>query len=282
MDYSRQVSYLYSYNNGLKNKNVGFAKTEVRNDFLKLQINMKCAYADGKNEWEVYLYYRIGRTNYAVKLGTMKLSGGEGEFRYMGPADNLQESGHSFEETAGIIIAHRQETEKIFGGEWKQMTFRVEDICFDSYKPEPVVPVFEAAEIPAVEETKDVKAEEIINPEHGWEHIFDKREKLMLFADDDIFDCIEIDPSDISLLPNTNWGLQNNSFLNHGYYSFRHLILAKQRRNDGFGYVIGVPGIYTRRDKNTAAMFGFMHFKFSMRGDIHLSQFGYWYQPLSD
>lgn len=97
---------------------------------------------------------------------------------------------------------------------------------------------------------------------------------------DELYDIIEITPDDIERLPDTNWGLKNNSFLNHGYFQFRHLILGKIYGGEPQRYFIGVPGIFARRDRNTAAMFGFNHFKFSMRSDVQLSQFGYWYRQL--
>lgn len=32
------------------------------------------------------------------------------------------------------------------------------------------------------------------------------------FSDEDIYDCVEIEPEDIKRFANTNWGLLNNSF----------------------------------------------------------------------
>lgn len=54
---------------------------------------------------------------------------------------------------------------------------------------------------------------------------------------------MEIEPEDIKRFANTNWGLLNNSFLNHGYYAYRHLIFGKQAKSDGYEYIIGVPGV---------------------------------------
>lgn len=115
---------------------------------------------------------------------------------------------------------------------------------------------------------------------NGYEILYDEKKAVTLFSDEDIYDCVEIEPEDIKRFANTNWGLLNNSFLNHGYYAYRHLIFGKQAKSDGYEYIIGVPGVFTRRDKNMAGMFGFMHFKFSTRSDIRLSQFGYWYKVL--
>lgn len=115
-----------------------------------------------------------------------------------------------------------------------------------------------------------------------WDLISDRRERLFIFADDELYDVIEINPDDIDKMPNTNWHLRNNSFVNHGYFNFRHLIAGKMRTDDGTGYFIGVPGIYNRRERNLASMYGFNRFKFSMRSDMRLNQFGYWYREITD
>ena len=40
-DYQRFVSYIYSYPGGVKDKNVGFAKVEVRAGEMRLNINLR-------------------------------------------------------------------------------------------------------------------------------------------------------------------------------------------------------------------------------------------------
>ena len=67
----------------------------------------------------------------------------------------------------------------------------------------------------------------------------------------------------------------NNSFVNHGYFNFHHLLLGKKDDNV---LVVGVPGVYNRREKMTASMLGFEKFKFSMRPDVKMNHFGYWYK----
>lgn len=44
---------MYAYDNGIKNKNVGFAKTECRGETVKLWINLKGAYSQEEN-YKVY------------------------------------------------------------------------------------------------------------------------------------------------------------------------------------------------------------------------------------
>ena len=115
-----------------------------------------------------------------------------------------------------------------------------------------------------------------------WELLSRDKEKQFIFADDELYDVVEITPDDIDKMPNTNWHLKNNSFVNHGYYNFRHLIAGKMYNDENNVYFIGVPGIYNRRERSIASMYGFNRFKFSMRSDMRLNQFGYWYREITD
>ena len=277
MSFSKNIGYMYVYNNGIRGKNVGFVKAEVRNDMLKIQINMKDAYYEGGSCFDVHVFFRRYGKVCGIYLGSMNVNDGNGEFRYIGLAEDVQNSGINADMLCGVFLSRNKSIYKIYGAEWDDLTIDIKKIRFgDEWQDEvPDLAVYEVAEVANEEELVAVTDERDV-----WEVLYDNKEKILLFSDDDIFDCIEIDPSDIERLPNVNWGLRNNSFLNHGYYSFRHLIVAKQHRGDGFEYIIGVPGIYTRRDKNVASMYGFEHFKFSMRSDISLSQFGYWYMTL--
>ena len=40
-NYQRLISYIYTYESGLKGKNVGFAKLETRNSQCRLTVNVK-------------------------------------------------------------------------------------------------------------------------------------------------------------------------------------------------------------------------------------------------
>ena len=112
MEYNRMVEYIYSYNDGQKCKNTGFAKIEVRQDILKLQINMKGAYSDNDCEWNVNLFYRKNSSIIGVALGNMVIRNGVGEFRYAGNALNLENSGISFDSIKGLYIEKKSEESK--------------------------------------------------------------------------------------------------------------------------------------------------------------------------
>lgn len=269
------VAYIYSYNNGSKCKNTGFAKIEIRRDVIKLQINMKGAYSE-IGVWNVSFFYREQDKIIGIKLGEMAIKDGLGEFRYTGNALNVEGEDCEFSKIKGIYIWNNSGYGKMWASEWDDLGFCPDKI--GEKQPE-YVELLEAAEIAEVVE-ESASDTEIVEERTGIEGFFEGRNKVFLFADDDLYDCVEVSIDDIEQLPDTNWALKNNSFVNHGYYSFRHLIVGKTSLGNGCGYFIGVPGLYTRRDRNTAAMFGFNHFKFSMRSDVRLSQFGYWYKSL--
>lgn len=126
MEYNRMVAYIYSYNDGQKCKNTGFAKIEVRQDILKLQINMKGAYSDNNCEWNVNLFYRKNNLIIGVALGNMVIRNGVGEFRYAGNALNIENSGISFDSIKGLYIEKKSEEtdrRKMYASEWDDLGF---------------------------------------------------------------------------------------------------------------------------------------------------------------
>lgn len=87
-------------------------------------------------------------------------------------------------------------------------------------------------------------------------------------------ECIKITPHDISYLPKKYWQLCNNSFMLHGFYNYRYLILCEKVTNGTKRYLIGVPGLYHQREQTIARMFGFTEFEGNKRNGT--MNFGYW------
>lgn len=349
MEYNRLVSYLYCYNGGIKDKNVGFAKAENRNGQLRLTLNLKGA-TGSQNDMGVYLFYRNGDYINGIHVGDMVVKSGQGDFKCLTSSNDVAQSGVAFGQMKGIFIANRGDLTKVYASEWDDKPIQINKLVFEGETPldagsrsrterpvqaqpvrEKAVPVVEnvpvaaepvpevtpiavepvSAAIPITAELVDdpvltaaegkpnqsyqdmpaddssVKSDSLEESQNqnkqtpdSWKKIFDDREKLLIFSDDDIYDCVEITPEDIFALPNLAWGLKNNEFLKYGYYNFRHLILGKKYNEKDNTYIIGVPGIYTRRDRGSASMYGFDRFRFSMRSDVRLNQFGYWYMEI--
>lgn len=115
-----------------------------------------------------------------------------------------------------------------------------------------------------------------------WNRLRAAYPKVTAFECADGCEILVIKPQDIGLLPRENWVYGNNSFLLHGYYNYRYLILARLGKPGGRGrYILGVPGHYGNNEKYMAAMFGFDRFVRSTRQPPRDSRFGYWYTDLN-
>lgn len=97
-------------------------------------------------------------------------------------------------------------------------------------------------------------------PDYSWEEIWDrlcKEHPLLAPLADREARCIQIELKDLKELPKKYWYLGNNSFLLHGFFNYRYLVVGKTGEERWF---IGVPGIYQRQERVMAAIFGFPEF----------------------
>lgn len=111
-----------------------------------------------------------------------------------------------------------------------------------------------------------------------WARLRRKYPKILAFDYEPGCEILTIKPQDIGLLPREAWIFGNNSFLLHGYYSYRYLILARLENPGGEPrYLLGVPGHYSSNEKYMASMFGFSDFIMSKKQPSGDDCFGYWY-----
>lgn len=108
------------------------------------------------------------------------------------------------------------------------------------------------------------------------EELLQKRQHFQPFQDQEITDCVQIMPCDVMRLQQEKRQVGRSSFLQHGYYQHRHLLLGRSR--DG-AYVLGVPGIRSQQEQYMAKMFGYDQFKMSRICDCG-RVFGYWYRSI--
>ncbi len=114
-----------------------------------------------------------------------------------------------------------------------------------------------------------------------WEGFRKRYPKIHAFECAGECEILTIKPQDIGLLPRETWTYGNNSFLLHGYYNYRYLILAKvDTTSGGTRYLLGVPGNYYSNEKYMASMFGFPHFVLAQKQPTGPGRFGYWYTDI--
>lgn len=134
----------------------------------------------------------------------------------------------------------------------------------------------------AQEESRELANVEMDERSRNFGKIIDQCPGMYPFEDDKIEVCARLEPKDIGMMPIDCWSYGSNSFLLHGYYSYRHLILARMKSENGEQkiYILGVPGTRHSREAFMANMFGFREFKPIREGNESNSDFGYWYTQL--
>lgn len=104
--------------------------------------------------------------------------------------------------------------------------------------------------------------------EDKWEQILDTYDQIHPYGDERVY--VKLEPKDFVILQAKYQQLVNNSFLLHGFYNYRYVILGKE--ND---YYLGVPGVFYEREKMVALMFGFEAFE-CQSGEAKPGEFGYY------
>lgn len=142
---------------------------------------------------------------------------------------------------------------------------------------EPIPELEDAARLEELDRMEQAEREKV----HIWSQLGKRYAKVLAFDYDNGCEILSIQPQDIGLLPRDIWIHGNNSFLLHGYYNYRHLILARLNNPQGAPrYLLGVPGHYFSNEKHMASMFGFPHFVLAKRQPKEDGRFGYWYTDI--
>ncbi len=114
-----------------------------------------------------------------------------------------------------------------------------------------------------------------------WDKLRKEHTRILAFDYEDGCEILTIKPQDIGLLPRDIWVYGNNSFLLHGYYNYRYLILAKLFNPEGTPrYLLGIPGHYYSNERYMASMFGFPNFVLSKDQPMEDGRFGFWYTDI--
>ena len=82
---------MYSYENGLKGKNIGFAKVEAKDGQCKVLLSLKGVYPV-KRSCKVYFFHRTVAGMEGILLGDMGINNGIGEQRFYTSEKNIMNS----------------------------------------------------------------------------------------------------------------------------------------------------------------------------------------------
>lgn len=118
MDYQRLVSYIYSYPEGVKGRNVGFAKALVHQGQFKLSISLRGVKTDSPEMFGIYMMVTDGGYG-LIKLGECLVKVGQMEYSGVFNPDNINETGYGFKDICGLAVAREDARYDCMMSMWK-------------------------------------------------------------------------------------------------------------------------------------------------------------------
>ena len=118
MDYQRLVSYIYSYPEGVKERNVGFAKALVHQGQFKLNISLRGVKTDSPEMFGIYMMVTDGGYR-LIKLGECLVKVGQMEYSGVFNPDNINETGYGFKDICGLAVAREDARYDCMMSMWK-------------------------------------------------------------------------------------------------------------------------------------------------------------------
>lgn len=253
-DFKKWISYLYAYSGEVRGNNVGFARVEVRDGRCRLYVGVKGVYGCDVRGLEVGVYIRRQGAPHRIPIGTMRLREGCGEYENVTDAADMFGKKFSWEDWCGLwLISPDRDT--IYLASWEKKGL-------------------DAREFLGASDTQ-VSMCEKPSPEEPslWDSLCRYYPKIWPQWQQRGVEMLQIRPADLRYLPRRVWFYGNNSFLLHGYYQYKHLMLGRLTDEEN-GYLLGVPGRRDPRESYSAGMFGFHHFLPVQE------QEGYWYTKI--
>lgn len=267
----KKIVYLSIYENEERVGAAGFAKISGEKEGIRLSIHVTKAGEGLTGKYPLFLLTE----NDEISLGNLTLSCGKGEYDrpFYGYEDKVM-IGNNKIQPEEICAAYVQLYEnRQIKGEWKKRK-KTEN----EKMPREVAAAESAPEekkIPQKEEVQTPFVLQEIYPGNKWEQLLKQYKNIHPFGDDRLF--IAMEPKDFVILSEPYQKLVNNSFLLHGFYNYRHIILGKDHKmGSSFEtcFYLGVPGVFFEREKMVAVMFGFEGFECA--GAVETGKFGYY------
>jgi len=275
MFFDRQVKYLDDLINGERRGNAGFVKLEVRDKRCNIHICLNVSGVQGTCVWKCYL--ADGKKE--VEFCSVETVDGKGLKQFPSlDAENIGGTGIRYGDLGAIRFSMGGERELC--ATWEitsaEPEFEIEVINEDVESQTVETEAMEIKDVPTEE-----KSQEEIIPENSsmplqdtkWKQLWVIYPHISPFRDEREF--LSVGPGDFVILPEKYFRMVNNSFLLHGYYNYKHLILKRIEQKGGPGYYIGVPGNFYDREKQVAVMFGFESFE-SLEEQAEVGDFGYY------
>ena len=287
----RFICYLYEYQEGRRIRNIGFCKVESSEDGCTVSIHGKGWGMNSPKKLSLYLFWRENGKCLGVYQGELGNVSPALNYRLSYTEEDVGSKAR-YDRVEGIILCG--ENGPRYAAVWTDEAVDIsrmepagkEEMPEEEKPEEPEELEPEGKEVPdeRTEPGKMPKQEEMreepagvsydvreIVPEESRE--LEEKEPEPFYFDEEEedskpeiaeqecqttcrFRCTKIQRQDLSRLIRREWQLANNSFLLHGYYNYHHLAFLQEGEN----LYLGVPGVYSEKERRAAQAFGFPGF----------------------
>lgn len=281
----RFICYLYEYQEGRRIRNIGFCKVESSEDGCTVSIHGKGWGMNSPRKLSLYLFWRENGKCLGVYQGELGNVSPALNYRLSYTEEDVGSKAR-YDRVEGIILCGENgpryaavwtdeavDISRMEPAEKEEMTEEKEEEPEEPEEPNEEEPMPEENEMPDEQEepagvSYDVRE---ILPEESRE--LEEKEPEPFYFDEEEedskpeiaeqecqttcrFRCTKIQRQDLSRLIRREWQLANNSFLLHGYYNYHHLAFLQEGEN----LYLGVPGVYSEKERRAAQAFGFPGF----------------------
>lgn len=309
--YKRKITYFCEFHSGNVGSTAGYLKLEIRGDKVKIIINIQEPLGLPYKGASLYFYHETGDCLTAVKVDEIESVDGVLTYHTRTDWQSLFDTGRDLYTFDGVVVkyndshyfigdfADRNRTgyrfvwkepvdavsvnqmsslkekvplEQSFMREKKTMTEDMQSDTEISVNDALDQELFSCENCPYQEKRKELSKDR-----DPFEMMLEEYPKVSMYDATEFSKCVRIHPKDIGKLDMRFWKLGVNSFLTHGFYTYQYLLLGKMRMPNGTEQpVIGVPGVYSNREKYVANMFGFEQFVPVKKTGLKMGEFGYW------
>lgn len=281
----RFICYLYEYQEGRRIRNIGFCKVESSEDGCTVSIHGKGWGMNSPRKLSLYLFWRENGKCLGVYQGELGNVSPALNYRLSYTEEDVGSKAR-YDRVEGIILCG--ENGPRYAAVWtdeavdisrmepagkEEMTEEKEEQPEEPEEPNEGEPVPEENEMPDEQEepagvsydVREIVPEESGEPEEKEPEPFyfdeEEEDSKPEIAEQECqttcrFRCTKIQRQDLSRLIRREWQLANNSFLLHGYYNYHHLAFLQEGEN----LYLGVPGVYSEKERRAAQAFGFPGF----------------------
>lgn len=249
----RLICYLYEYQEGRRIRNIGFCKVEISEDESVISIHGKGWGMNSPKKLALYLFWRENGDCYGVYQGELSNISPALNYRLVYTVDDLG-SKERYNMTEGIILCGENGPQ--YAAVWTDEDVdinRMKEVGKENVEHEEGQQEKEEQESGDMPEEPEI-SEIVDETEEENEPDFEVKEQEC--EEKCRFQCTKIQRQDLSRLIRREWQLANNSFLLHGYYNYHHLAFLQE----GETLYLGVPGVYSEKERRAAQAFGFPGF----------------------